>query len=89
VLETLGALLDECVSDAALPLDLSRQMASELFCVAIGFLMATPGLLLTSVEQALRLKARLLEGLVRRVQGELSAMARPRGAVPRDRHSAA
>jgi AcrR family transcriptional regulator len=76
VLDMLGELLDECAG-RALPSELRRQMASELFCCAIGFLLATLGLLLTPVEQTVRLKVRVLDGLVWRVQGELAGMATP------------
>lgn len=73
VLEAVEELLDEC-ADGALSLDLRQLMAVELVSCAMGFLLATLGILITPVEQVSRLKDRMLDGLRCRVQAELAAL---------------
>ena len=82
VLETLGELLDECAEPRPLPPEWRHQMQAELFCGAIGFLLGTLGLFLAQAEHIERLRARVLDGLVHRVEFELAKLGAAATATP-------
>ena len=75
VLDALADLLDDCAGQRRLPPAWRQQMAAELFCGAIGFLLGALGLFFASAEQLESLRLRMLQGLLLRVEHELAGLS--------------
>lgn len=75
VLDTLADLLDDCAGLGQLQPDWRQQMAAELFCGVIGFLLGALGLFFASAEHLDSLRQRVLQGLLHRVERELALVA--------------
>lgn len=68
ILDYLGELLDACTAPARLARDARRDLVEEIFCSALGFLLATLGLASAAGTHTHRLKERILDGVVQRAQ---------------------
>jgi AcrR family transcriptional regulator len=80
LLELLSGMLAACSGAATETSPAHQQLAEELFCSAIGFLLASVGLGLKSPGDIANLMARMLDGMEARVQAELAAVALTRGS---------